>query len=146
MCEVPQGSIFVHFFQCISFWPLLYYQRKQFQKLCGCQYALCWKILTVLVSHEKKIWLSCFSGFQIIIKLDCDKCHLVYGKICGAMNVSGIEIKKTKNLLRIKIDCGLKFKNLSDRVIEKTIDKVNALFRVAPFISYCPLVWIVVAA
>ena len=58
------------------------------------------------------------------------------------MNVSGIEIKKNcKNLLGIKIDCGVKFKNLLDRVIEKTIDKLNALSRVTLFMSYCPLVW-----
>ena len=41
----------------------------------------------------------------------------------------------------MKIDCGLKFKHLLDHVVEKTSDKVNALSRVALFISYCPLVW-----
>ena len=89
-----------------------------------------------------------------------DKCRLlVSGKNNGTMNASGFKIKNTEceKLLRIKVDCGLKFENYLDSVIKKDSNKINALSRVPPFInlskkkmlmnsffksqfSYCPLV------
>ena len=95
------------------------------------------------------------------IKANHDKCHLlVTGKKDVTISARGFKIKNTEceKLFGIKIDGGLKFENYLDGVIRKVSDKINALFRVTPFInlskkkmlmnsffksqfSYCPLVW-----
>ena len=36
----------------------------------------------------------------------------------------------------IKVDCGLKFENYLDGVIKKASNKINALARVIPFMSF----------
>ena len=95
------------------------------------------------------------------MKANHNKCHLlVSGKNKVTINASGFKIKNTEceKLLRIKVDCGLKFENYLDGVIKKASNKINALSRVTPFMnlskkkmlmnsffksqfSYCPLVW-----
>ena len=40
-----------------------------------------------------------------------------------------------RKLLRIKVDCGLKFENYLDGVIKKASNKINALSRVTPFMN-----------
>ena len=62
------------------------------------------------------------------MKANHDKCHfLVSGKSNVTMNASGFKIKNTEceKLLRIKVDCGLKFENYLDGVIKKASNKVN---------------------
>ena len=53
------------------------------------------------------------------------------------MNASGFKIKNSGcgKLLWIKVDCGLKFGNYLDGAIKKASNKINALFRVAPFMN-----------
>ena len=41
-----------------------------------------------------------------------------------------------RKLLRIKVDCGLKFENYLDGVIKKASNKINALSRVTPFMNF----------
>ena len=77
-----------------------------------------------------------FSDNQI--KANHDKCHLrVSGKTNVAMNAGGFKIKNSecKKLLGINVDCGLKFENYLDGVMKKSSNKINALFRVTPFLS-----------
>ena len=96
------------------------------------------------------------------MKANHDKCHLrVNGKNDVTMNASGCKIKNTEceKLLAIKVDCTLMFENYLDGVTKKTSNKINALFRVTPFMNlskkkilmnsffksqfnYCPLVWV----
>ena len=59
-----------------------------------------------------------------------DKCHLlVNGKNNVTMSASGFKIKNTEceKLLRIKVDCGLKFENYLGGAIKKASNKINAL-------------------
>ena len=58
-------------------------------------------------------------------------------KICAIMNVSGFEKENTgcEKILGIKVDYELEFKNYLDVVIKKASNKINALPRVASFMS-----------
>ena len=53
------------------------------------------------------------------------------------MNVNGFEVENTKcdKLLRIKVDCEMKFKIYLHGVIKKTSNRVNTLSRVTLFMS-----------
>lgn len=53
------------------------------------------------------------------------------------MNVSGFEIENTgcEKILGIKVDSELEFNNYLDVVIKKASNKINALPRVASFMS-----------
>ena len=75
-----------------------------------------------------------FSDNQM--KANHDKCHLlVSGKNNVTMNASGFKIKNTesKKLLGVKVDCGLKFENYLDGVIQKASNKINVLSGFTPF-------------
>ena len=72
------------------------------------------------------------------MKVNHDKCYLlVSGKNCVIMNVNGFEIENTEcdKLLRIKVDCEMKFKIYLHDVIKKTSNRVNTLSRVTLFMS-----------
>ena len=75
-----------------------------------------------------------FSDNQM--KANHDKCHLlVSGKNNVTMNASGFKIKNTesKKLPGVKVDCGLKFENYLDGVIQKASNKINVLSGFTPF-------------
>ena len=72
------------------------------------------------------------------MKAKHNKCYLLLsGKYCVTMNVNGFEREKTEceKILGIKVDYELEFKNYLDVVIKKASNKINALPRVASFMS-----------
>ena len=72
------------------------------------------------------------------MKVNHDKCYLlVSDKNCVNLNANGFEIENTEcdKLLRIKVDCEMKFKIYLDGVIKKTINRVNTLSRITLFMS-----------
>ena len=95
------------------------------------------------------------------IKANSNKCHLITSKK-SRMNLKigsiNIENSACEKLLRVKVDSKLNFNEHLDGIIKKANGKVNALFRIFPFmdftkrrflmnsfftsqLSYCPLIW-----
>ena len=95
------------------------------------------------------------------MKANQDKCHLIVSKNENiSMHIGPFEIKNTncEKLLGIKVDSRLNFNEHLDGIIKKASRKINALYRITPFMNiskrrilmnsffnsqfnYCPLVW-----
>ena len=95
------------------------------------------------------------------MKASQDKCHLIVSKNENvSMRIVSLETKtvNSEKLLGIKVDNRLNFNEHLDSIIKKASGKINALYRIAPFMNiskrrilmnsffnsqfnYCPLVW-----
>ena len=95
------------------------------------------------------------------MKASQDKCHLIVSKNENvSMRIVSLETKtvNSEKLLGIKVDNRLNFNEHLDSIIKKASGKINALYRITPFMNiskrrilmnsffnsqfnYCPLVW-----
>ena len=95
------------------------------------------------------------------MKANKDKCHLIVSNnVKFSMKIVSIEVETShcENLLGVKVDRELKFKEHLEGIIKKASKKVNVLSRITPYMNiakrkllmnsffisqfnYCPLIW-----